>query len=1365
MGENFDSSNMMEGVKVVSILDLLKWRRPISGTFSLLPPKPLTAPPSTCGGAITRNPNSSRELKVLKSLANPSIIIGTLSLPKSDDSSSPNSGCDHHCFSFSDDSASVCCDVLGFDVRMIGKKVYILAWNFIPFKHRGGFLEIIKWKSQKDSSSSVDLIDLFPLVLGSFSVGEGSHKARYRVTGILGSISPVSDVPCTVDSVQNDASGMRSTKTVHGFIVQFFACECKLCSSNDITRNLFYVIDDQERHSFSKKVFAYFSRSSSSWHPAFSKLIGSVISLSRLRKKLVYIKKEEALLMFVTTDETCLHMPKLDKKRLSLSNTAIRGKGECGDYAGVVRSIHLQGMVVELDDEVWLLLTDQLLTFPHSVRVGAVICARNVHFVIPKFSWRKMLLLGACCKTSIIVATFSPLEARCHLPSQSQSQLGKYIQSLVFSARLWLLLVAQCFRKKFTGKFSEKGILGSKHSEGLAQAYAKSILPSLLFQPLHGIFMQFCKHDSCGCCSELNFSSLTLVVPFVNFINNCEVLWIKSLVQKKGGLEMIEHKRHVSCLRDFPSFGQLVRKTIPSKEIGVTLLGNLKVSACTGRLQLMDATGSIDAVVPDLPSTWSINDIYEVTNYTLVLEGVPERMNHAMMLDNDSFSCRSIFSCLPSERETGLGIYVFFTWRNASHRCFPTDHGLDSNNSMELGSGTFHLLHLSHIFPVQPNFHDHMLLSERSSMFAEALVLPWDLCLIESKGAALPIRVSKDKEEECWLNGFTCKSTNSPCNWVQSSGTNNLEIKSSSHSIDLCNFFHKCRRGYNSSCTSLVEIPCSVTIRGLHGESMVNSGILSPNRADCRGRIRRLKKVLLEFSSENFLKYKSLCVGAYYITKHCMEESFCNYVDPNYDSKVVIKPGMQFWSLSFSFNESDSNSDPPQSPSSEHCSSSVILSAGYNQAGLVFHSCNGINHDNFVDINLHVPADAVHLLDMKHQALNEGRNTNYVMPIDIACHCQPKDGRTIAKLQCPEASQSGCPLLEGDLVSLHGTVVALHSYDSCPPDGNSCDGSSDGIHLLGLFQGGRIYICLHVLIDDRTVKIDGSLTKYNYPIGLGPGANVNFHRILAFSGHNRFMLTPVSFISVNYVEEVTGSCSNKPSNLRPPFSFGCILPETLSLCSIFDLIHSSECKPRRFHCRVVAVHILMLERINKLDSLLSKIHYRIPVVDIPLAGFVLDDGSSPCCCWANGETAATFLRLHEEMPETSFGSCWWGLEGMGRAKACRTPCLHLDKILKKHGRITVKNYGSIHDSLCQDLHLSVGSDCILSTLDENVLKFIILNACSSINLCVVGHVMHSDAQGAYSNTSDQIDPAREQSLFCSVSGMPMTRMESRKRKG
>lgn len=107
----------------------------------------------------------------------------------------------------------------------------------------------------------------------------------------------------------------------------------------------------------------------------------------------------------------------------------------------------------------------------------------------------------------------------------------------------------------------------------------------------------------------------------------------------------------------------------------------------------------------------------------------------------------------------------------------------------------------------------------------------------------------------------------------------------------------------------------------------------------------------------------------------------------------------------------------------------------------------------------------------------------------------------------------------------------------------------------------------------------------------------------------------------------------------------------------------------------------------------------------------LDDGSFPSCCWANAERAATLLKLHEELPKGACESNVWMFKGFGSDNTRYTIRYHLERILENHERITVKNFGSLFDSSCQDLAVSVSSDNILSGSDENFLKFVVFNAC------------------------------------------------------
>ncbi|KAL3514558.1 hypothetical protein ACH5RR_027275 [Cinchona calisaya] len=207
-----------------------------------------------------------------------------------------------------------------------------------------------------------------------------------------------------------------------------------------------------------KSLIVYFCGSASSWYPVIVRLIGGLISLSGLTKKLVYIRKDDSELMYVTTEKALLRLPEMAKRCISKEKADLRGFGEVGSYAGTVTGVYMQGMVMELDNEVLLLLTDNQLMLPHSLRVGAIVSLRNIHFVTSKFSWTKILVLGACFMTCICVESFSPLQTGCYKKSYSQNLLRKFVDSITFSARLWVLLTVTCFQKKFAGILSEKEI-------------------------------------------------------------------------------------------------------------------------------------------------------------------------------------------------------------------------------------------------------------------------------------------------------------------------------------------------------------------------------------------------------------------------------------------------------------------------------------------------------------------------------------------------------------------------------------------------------------------------------------------------------------------------------------------------------------------------------------------------------------------------------------------------------------------------------------------------------------------------------------------------------------------------------------------
>lgn len=350
----------MEDLKHLTVSDLISYGR--SHTGSSCPRPPIIShqnhQPSLPG-------TSSSNLQVLTPLEYPAVLVGTLTLP------TLTLNCPHkNCLQFSgDDSITVCCDIAGLEVGIIGKKIRVIAWNFIPSKRLGGgFLEIVKWKlpdsSHVLSKCSSSTIDSFPLFSGSFKSVHSNAKS-YKVHGTLDLVSPVSVVPCAVNH-----SSSSTSMTLPGFIVRIMICECKLCCSKEAVGALY---QEPDSHSFTEPVFVYFCESAWCWHPIMAKLIGNVVTISGLKKKLVFMGKQDSDLMFVTGENSFLHLHRLLKKRVCFSGNVLKGNAECGSYTGTVSNVYMQGLVVELDKEVWLLLTDQLLMPPHGLRVGAVV--------------------------------------------------------------------------------------------------------------------------------------------------------------------------------------------------------------------------------------------------------------------------------------------------------------------------------------------------------------------------------------------------------------------------------------------------------------------------------------------------------------------------------------------------------------------------------------------------------------------------------------------------------------------------------------------------------------------------------------------------------------------------------------------------------------------------------------------------------------------------------------------------------------------------------------------------------------------------------------------------------------------------------
>ncbi|KAI3726702.1 hypothetical protein L1987_66502 [Smallanthus sonchifolius] len=167
------------------------------------------------------------------------------------------------------------------------------------------------------------------------------------------------------------------------------------------------------------------------------------------------------------------------------------------------------------------------------------------------------------------------------------------------------------------------------------------------------------------------------------------------------------------------------------------------------------------------------------------------------------------------------------------------------------------------------------------------------------------------------------------------------------------------------------------------------------------------------------------------------------------------------------------------------------------------------------------------------------------------------------------------------------------------------------------------------------------------------------------------------------------------------------------------MLHSSDHKKMRFHCRVVSVYVLVVEKNSDF-------------LQFPLAGFIMDDGSSSCCCWTDNETAVTLLGSREWSPHKRSKT------SLHKSNKSHTMS-RLSDILNHHGTIVIKNHGSVSDSSCIDAAVSVDSNSVLKESDELLLKSLIHQACFSNSWNVVGSVLDSEGLNQIEEQLQRLD--------------------------
>ncbi|EPS66951.1 hypothetical protein M569_07829, partial [Genlisea aurea] len=293
-----------------------------------------------------------------------------------------------------------------------------------------------------------------------------------------------------------------------------------------------------------------------------------------------------------------------------------------------------------------------------------------------------------------------------------------------------------------TRRYSEQKLFSQK--EGLAQKYASYHLPESTFQFKHGLLVQFCKPDLSFGGNETLCSNLRLVPPICDLISYCEATWKNILDgrKKSDSVDKISYEKS-------PYFNrESIERVLQAEETGVIVIGTLKASASSGRLQLVDATGGIDIVL-DCPKFGDFNKIFEAKDFKLIIEGMPTGTESDLNFTSDRpFSCRSLFGDALSRKQIDISVYLSYhpDHENISRRysCFFGDE-----NCAKLDRGRFHLLSISHKFPIQRKFEGDT--TTPSKAYAEAVFLPWDLLLTGKRIAPLAVLVLRIPDIESLL--------------------------------------------------------------------------------------------------------------------------------------------------------------------------------------------------------------------------------------------------------------------------------------------------------------------------------------------------------------------------------------------------------------------------------------------------------------------------------------------------------------------------------------------------------------------------------------------------------------------------------------
>lgn len=193
------------------------------------------------------------------------------------------------------------------------------------------------------------------------------------------------------------------------------------------------------------------------------------------------------------------------------------------------------------------------------------------------------------------------------------------------------------------------------------------------------------------------------------------------------------------------------------------------------------------------------------------------------------------------------------------------------------------ILHVKSFALLIPLYHfsqySNNMRSDKSSTFVEAILLPYILLLAGKSGISHPCNVSKDKRTElskyCFSGNKEEQVSIKRQKLIKESvNTSKDEFHTSIYELNACsNSFRESKENKKCVALSSHDMSCLVTFRSLEKENVVCPALLrstSPIKDTSFNSKPTARKILLEFSSDMFLKYQVI----YLLSLACLPRCF-----------------------------------------------------------------------------------------------------------------------------------------------------------------------------------------------------------------------------------------------------------------------------------------------------------------------------------------------------------------------------------------------------------------------------------------------------------------------------------------------------------